>query len=547
MEKRVLLVIVISFTIIFLFNYFYMKFMPAPQLPQTQPSNNTQIKKKESLSTTKKVEVKPKQIKIPRTVSHNIKTYTLESPRYKVSITSIGARFNKFQLKEYFKEKNKKELVELVSAPFESLPLEIYFASAPEVAVINYNGPKKNKFSFENSTTQTLKFISSFKNIVLEKDFTFKKDSYFIDVSFKILNKGNRIIKDRVLLRGVFSPFADSTRYTFKRYVFKGPFYYTDHLNEVKIKDTFKEYAGTLKYLGYEDTYFMVAVIPQNLRNVAYRATFRNINKTTQEFILWLPPFELKPQQEMTYKFKIYMGPKKIEEMKKEYPLLGKALYFGIFDFIAKPLLYILKFSNQFTGNFGWDIIFITILLRFLFFPLNHISYKSMKRMQEIQPIIQRLREKYKDDPQTLQKELINVYKTYKINPFSGCLPILIQIPIFIAFYKVLLMAIELRHAPFMLWIDDLSAPERLYLENFYIPYLGGIPLLTILMGVSMFVQQKLTPSTTDPLQSKIMLLMPLIFLVLFINFPSGLVLYWFVNNILSIVQQIFTLKLLKK
>lgn len=542
MEKRVLLAMVISFAIIFLFNYLYMKFMPAPQLPQTQPSNNTQIKKKESLSITKKAEVKPKQIKIPQTVSHNIKTYTLESLRYKVSITSIGARFNKFQLKEYFKEKNKKEPVELVSAPFESLPLEIYFESAPEIAVINYSGPKENKFFLENSTTQTLKFISSFKNIVLEKDFTFKKDSYFIDVSFKILNKGDEIIKDRILLRGVFSPFADSTRY-----VFKGPFYYTDHLNEVKIKDTFKEYVGVLKYLGYEDTYFMVAVIPQNLRNATFRATFRNINETTQEFILWLPPFELKPQQEMTYKFKIYMGPKKIEEMKKEYPLLGKALYFGIFDFIAKPLLYILKFSNQFTGNFGLDIIFITILLRFLFFPLNHISYKSMKRMQEIQPIIQRLREKYKDDPQTLNKELMNVYKTYKINPFSGCLPILVQIPIFIAFYKVLLMAIELRHAPFMLWVDDLSAPERLYLGNFYIPYLGGIPLLTILMGVSMFIQQKLTPSTTDPLQNKIMLLMPLIFLVLFINFPSGLVLYWFVNNILSIVQQIFTLKLLKK
>jgi len=231
------------------------------------------------------------------------------------------------------------------------------------------------------------------------------------------------------------------------------------------------------------------------------------------------------------------MGPKKIEEMKKEYPLLGKALYFGIFDFIAKPLLYTLKFIHKFTGNFGWDIIFITIVLRIFFFPLNHMSYKSMKKMQEIQPIIQKLREKYNDDPQALNKELMNIYKTYKINPFSGCLPILIQIPIFIAMYKVLLMAIELRHAPFWLWISDLSAPERFY----------GIPLLTILMGVSMFVQQKLSPPSTDTLQNKIMLLLPLIFIILFMNFPSGLVLYWFVNNILSIIQQIFTLRLAKK
>lgn len=169
-----------------------------------------------------------------------------------------------------------------------------------------------------------------------------------------------------------------------------------------------------------------------------------------------------------------------------------------------------------------------------------------MKKMQELQPIFQKLKEKYKDDPQTLQKELMNLYRTYKINPFSGCLPILIQIPVFIAFYKVLLMAIELRHAPFILWITDLSAPERLYIGSFEIPWLGGIPLLTILMGASMFVQQKLTPTSMDPTQEKIMLLLPIFFTFLFINFPSGLVLYWFVNNLLSIMQQLITFKSFK-
>jgi YidC/Oxa1 family membrane protein insertase len=540
MEKRALLAIIISFAIIFIFNYLYMKFVPSPQVPKISQNqitnntiaNNTQVKK----------EKEEKLPSIPQVFSENLKIYTLISPKYEVSITSLGARFNKFQLKEYPKEKNKKEPVNLISSPSESLPLEIYFASAPEVAVINYRGPENLSYYLENSTSQTLNFLSYYKNIILEKTFTFKRDSYFIDLSFKILNKGNETIRDRILVRGVFSPFADG-----KAHVFKGPFYYTDHLNEVKVKKDLEEYTGNLKYLGYEDTYFMVALIPKDTGNGNFTVTFRNIDKNAQEFILWLPPFELKPNEEINYSFKLYMGPKKIEEMEKEYLLLGKALYFGIFDFIAKPLLYILKLSHKWTGNFGWDIIFVTILLRIIFFPLNHISYKSMKRLQEIQPIIQKLREKYKDDPQTLNKELMNIYKTYKINPFSGCLPILIQIPIFIAFYKVLLMAIELRHAPFMLWIDDLSAPERLYLGNLHIPYLGGIPLLTLLMGASMFVQQKLSPTTTDPLQNKIMLFMPLFFIVLFINFPSGLVLYWFVNNILSIIQQIFTLKLLKK
>jgi Preprotein translocase subunit YidC len=170
-----------------------------------------------------------------------------------------------------------------------------------------------------------------------------------------------------------------------------------------------------------------------------------------------------------------------------------------------------------------------------------------MKKLQELQPVIQRLKEKYKDDPQTLQKEIINLYKTHKINPFSGCLPILIQIPVFFAFYKVLLMAIELRHAPFILWIDDLSAPERLYLGSFEIPWLGGIPLLTILMGATMFIQQKLTPSSMDPVQEKVMLILPILFTILFVTFPSGLVLYWFVNNLLSLGQQILTLRMYKK
>ncbi|HCE79277.1 MAG TPA: membrane protein insertase YidC, partial [Thermodesulfobacterium commune] len=308
-----------------------------------------------------------------------------------------------------------------------------------------------------------------------------------------------------------------------------------------------EEYVGNLKYLGYEDNYFMVALIPEGFNNSSLKATFRKLTDTVQEFILWVPVENLKPGEVASYQFKLYMGPKKLEEMRKEFPLLTKALYFGIFDFIAKPLLYVLKFTHQFTHNFGWDIIIMTLLLRILFFPLNHISYKSMKKMQELQPVIQRLREKYKDDPQGLNREVMNLYRTQKINPFSGCLPILIQIPVFIAFYKVLLMAIELRHAPFMLWITDLSAPERLYIGNLVIPYLGGIPVLTILMGISMYLQQKLTPSSPDPMQAKIMLFMPIFFTILFINFPSGLVLYWFVNNLLSIVQQYFTLKLTKK
>lgn len=468
------------------------------------------------------------------------KVYLVETFNYNATITSYGARFQTFVLKNYFKEKKKTEPVEMISGKPESLPIEIYLESKPEIAILSFKGPEETFLKVDKP--KTLSFFGEYQNLILEKEFTFKPNSYYIDLSLKLINRGNTPINDKLLLRAAFSPFVEGTKY-----VFKGPFYYTTHLNEVKLKNNkVEEYLGTIKYLGYLDNYFMVAIIPQNTSNQTLKATFRNLSKDVQEFILWIPIENLKPGEVLDYKFKVYIGPKKLEEMEKEFPLLTKALYFGIFDFIAKPLLYILKFTNRFTHNFGWDIVLLTILIRVLFFPLNHISYKSMKKMQELQPILQKLKEKYKDDPQGLNKELMNLYKTHKINPFSGCLPILIQIPVFIAFYKVLLMAIELRHAPFMLWIDDLSAPERLHLGDFQIPFLGGIPLLTILMGVSMYVQQRLSPSPPDPTQAKIMLLLPILFTILFINFPSGLVLYWFVNNILSILQQILTLKLTK-
>jgi YidC/Oxa1 family membrane protein insertase len=164
-----------------------------------------------------------------------------------------------------------------------------------------------------------------------------------------------------------------------------------------------------------------------------------------------------------------------------------------------------------------------------------------MKQMQKLQPQIKKLREKYKNDKQRMNQEVMQMYKTYKVNPMGGCLPMLVQIPVFIAFYKVLYGSIELRHAPFMLWINDLSAPDRLF-PDLGIPYVGGIPVLTLLMGASMFLQQKMTPATMgDPTQQKMMMLMPIVFTFIFIQFPAGLVLYWLVNNLLSIGQQYYT------
>ncbi len=527
--KRVIIAIALSFIIILAFQFLYTKFFP--YTPATKLIAKKPKKEKPVVSNnTQDIE----------TLIKKFKSYPVETPNYDSSLTESGVRFLRFKLKKYFVDVKKTKPVEMVSAPRYCLPIEIYLEKKTNLGTALFKGPEKYE-KFVSKGKETLKFATNFNGLKVVKTITFKSDSYFLDLDVKLTNTGKGVIQDRLLLRGAFKPFVHGTHY-----VFKGPFYFTNHLEEVKMKKPLETASGKFKYLGYEGNYFMVALIPLNLGNNTLYATFRRLNRQVDEFILWLPKFKLAPGKSIDYKFKVYMGPKKLEDMEKEFPLLGKALYFGFFDIFAKPILYVLKFFHRYIPNYGWDIIVLTILLRILFFPLNQISFKSMKKMKEVQPIIERIRKKYKDDPEALNRELMNVYRTYKINPFSGCLPILIQIPIFIAFYEVLLMAIELRHAPFMLWINDLSAPERLYIGHLHIPYLGGIPLLTILMGISMYVQQKLTPTSADPFQSKLMLFMPIFFTILFVNFPSGLVLYWFVNNILSIAQQYITLKLEK-
>jgi YidC/Oxa1 family membrane protein insertase len=248
-------------------------------------------------------------------------------------------------------------------------------------------------------------------------------------------------------------------------------------------------------------------------------------------------PFQIESGKEKTIRLKLYLGPKDLAFLKQADHDLASAVDYGWFDFLAKPMLYALKWLYKYTHNYGVAIILITVIIKIVFWPLTHKSYKSMQGMKKLQPKMNALREKYKDNREKLNEELMALYKTYKVNPMGGCLPMVLQIPVFFALYRMLYSSVDLLHQPFMLWVNDLTSPDRLNV-GFAIPYVGGLPVLTLLMGASMFLQQKMTPSTGDPRQEKMMLMMPVIFTVMFINFPSGLVLYWLVNNILSIAQQ---------
>jgi YidC/Oxa1 family membrane protein insertase len=236
--------------------------------------------------------------------------------------------------------------------------------------------------------------------------------------------------------------------------------------------------------------------------------------------------------------FKVFMGPKAKEILEEAGLDLNRLVDFGWFWFIAIPMLNALRWLHRITGNWGVDIILLTCIVRAATLPLTQKSFRSMKDMQRIQPQLKRLQEQYKDDQSKLQKEMMDLYKRHGVNPFSGCLPMVLQIPIFVGLYNALLHAIELRHAPFALWINDLSAPERLIMFGV------GVPVMTILMGGSMLLQQWLTPQqTADPMQRQMMMVMPVVFTFMFFNFPSGLVLYWLVSNLLGISQQYLMLR----
>jgi len=239
----------------------------------------------------------------------------------------------------------------------------------------------------------------------------------------------------------------------------------------------------------------------------------------------------------------IYMGPKLLEALEAVNPSLHKAIDFGYFGILAIIFLRALKLFHYLAPNYGVDIILLTVSIRIAFLPISIKSQRSMMKMQRLQPQMERLREKYKGNNEQLQKEMVDLYKRNHVNPLGGCAPMALQLPIFIGLYEALLNSVELRHAPFVSWINDLSTPDCLHipgLPQLPLVHCHGLPVLVLLMGASSFVQQYMTPTSPDPNQQRMMMLTPLIFTIMLINFPAGLALYYFSSNLLGVIQQYF-------
>ncbi len=409
-----------------------------------------------------------------------------------------------------------------------------------------------NTFSLQvgKGEKKSLEFISTSSNgDYVKKVFSFFGDSYDIALDQQVGNTSGVPQEGALLLveKNHFVPLPGETRYDVH-----GPTTFADNsLQTLKMSDLAKgakSFDKGVLWSGFEDKYFLGAAISVNgsIASVQIRQ-----NNSYVENVISSPRVSLAPGAGATVSYRLFFGPKDLDILKAQGSRLEEVIDLGWFSAIAKPLLHILKFFYKFTGNYGIAIIIITVIIKALFYPLTNQSYKSMKDMQKLQPKMTELREKYKNDRDAMNKAVMELYKTHKVNPVGGCLPMLIQIPVFIALYRALMSSIELRQAPFMLWIHDLSAPDALFgIIPQGIPFLSGMPLgpLPLLMGATMFIQQKMTPSTSaDPAMAKAMLAMPVVLTFVFLNFPSGLVLYWLVNNILTIAQQAYINKTLKE
>jgi YidC/Oxa1 family membrane protein insertase len=325
-------------------------------------------------------------------------------------------------------------------------------------------------------------------------------------------------------------------------------------LQEIKYKDalekknvTFKDTSG---WLGFTDKYWAAALIPNQTQ--AYEAHFTANTANSREYYqtdYLLSPITVAPGAKQSISSMVFAGAKQVNvidgyQAKYSIKLFDRMIDWGWFPFLTKPLFHALDFFYKIVGNFGLAILIVTVLVKLAFFPLANKSYESMSKMKKLQPEMKRLQERYKDDKMKQQQELMALYKKEKINPMSGCLPIVIQIPVFFALYKVLYVSIEMRHAPFFGWIQDLSAPDPTTLFNLFglipwdPPHVLMIGIWPLIMGVTMFLQMKLNPAPPDPVQQQIFTWMPLFFTYLLASFPAGLVIYWSWNNTLSMLQQ---------
>jgi len=545
MEKRVVIFLVLSIAVILGYDLLLKQFGLLPQSPavrdetvEENPTGREQAITDDSTkggppsaSSSTSSDAKPAAPSSEPTVPASDRTVTVETNLMRVGLASRGGVIAGWELKQYRTVPPEQKPVQLVyqGGKFRR-PLSINLNhAAPEQAI------REGLFTIDSDFTTlnegrpvghvTMRLHDADTGITVRKQLTFHHDSYIVDVA--------------VTVAGISESYdvALGTNFGIVEWGegfigLIGSASLVDGKVEKEMPDSELVRKGAVQWLALQDKYFIGVLLPEG-------ATAALIKKEGDKLVSGAVRMA-QTGTSAESRLRLYAGPKEYDTLRSLNVGLEDTIDFGWFIFgswsvvkaVAKPIFYVLRFINDYTHNYGVTIILLTMGIKLLFVPLQYKSYKSMKQMQVIQPKVLAVQEKFKDDRDRLNKELIKLYRDHKVNPVGGCLPMVLQMPVFVALFNILYMTIDLRQAPFFGWITDLSAQDPYY-------------VLPIVMGATMVIQQKITPTTMDPTQAKIMLMLPAFMTFLFINFPAGLVLYWLTNNVLTITQQVVTDRLL--
>jgi len=488
-------------------------------------------------------------IAIPSAIETSEK-FVLKNDVLVLEISANGANvIDAKLLKELTAEKKPVEL-------FQYTPNHKYFARSGLIALGNADLPNhtsnfKLVQSGKDASGKPFLVLASERNgVKLEKTFILNPGSYVVDVGHRVTQSGanatplvlyTEIVRDASQEKKI-GPFDGA----FSASTFTGPAVYTEKekfnkleftaIDKNKITIPTQVAAGDPAWIAMVQHYFASAWIPGDK---ATRDIYAGrIDNNLYRIGIQTPLGVVAPGTTVVEKAKLFVGPQEESVLETIAPGFALLKDYGYLTILAKPIFWFLENIHVYVGNWGWSIILLTILIKLVFFPLSAASYKSMARMKEVQPRLLAMKEQYKGEPQKLNQAMMEMYRKEKINPLGGCLPVVIQIPVFISLYWVLLSSVELRGAPWILWVHDLSLPDTSISDLLGFTQFFPVGILPIVMAISMFVQTKLNPTPPDPIQAKVMMYMPLVFSIMFFFFPAGLVLYWVVNNLLSIAQQ---------
>ncbi|MEE9542481.1 MAG: membrane protein insertase YidC [Thermodesulfobacteriota bacterium] len=531
MEKRVLIAVILSLGVLFLYPHAIELIYPTQDETKpvaaleevvTAPADHGAIETAAIASVQKEGTATSPATAMPASpLPKNEAQSIVETPNYKAIFTNLGGGIKSWKLKGYNNTQDE-------GSPKVDLAINKKWTTTNTTTLIigdvTHNivfAPAKPYMELREGERGELVFTGSpIKGVTVEKKYLFNADGYLFDTWLKVYNDTNFPLTGHIVT-AFSTSFAETASGKVKYH--SGPIIQTAEKLLRQDEDEFQlNGRGYVPWIGLEDKYFLMAMIPPKITTMTWNTEIPAEGLYKSEVRSEL---NIAPGTKTEYAYSVFSGPKLYNHLKTYGVALEGAIEFGFFKFMAKPFLAILNQFQKYVKNYALAIILFTFIIKVIFYPLTKHSLTSMKEMQKVQPQMKAIKEKYKSNKEKMNKETMALYKKYKINPLSGCLPMVAQIPVFIALYEVLYVAIELRHAPFFLWIADLSAKDPYYIT----------PLL---MGGSMFLQQKMSPSSPDPTQAKMMMLMPVVFTFMFLSFPSGLVLYWLVNNVLSIAQQ---------